>query len=152
MYSFLLLSPRSRRLLNENGITTPTMNKNNGIIRSSNTKPSHSTCLSWFIRKAVVGLFSALCRLSKMYQPPIIQNISNPRSASMDVTRPASGFLGSWAVISSSCKSVICIPAEQRFPSFLHTTNARDWSRTSTSRSSLAPQASASAYSATRAS
>ncbi len=35
-------SPRARRLAYENGIATPTMNMNDGWIRSQNVQPRHS--------------------------------------------------------------------------------------------------------------
>ena len=65
----------------------PTMNKNNGMMRSHAEKPSHSTCSSWYFihsggcdQKMPNAASSNSC-------PPTIQNISKPRSASMALTR-----------------------------------------------------------------
>jgi hypothetical protein len=66
------------------------MNRNSGMIKSSKRKPSHLTWFNCVRIHAVVGLADISCRLAKIAPPPIIQNMSNPRRASIETTRPAS--------------------------------------------------------------
>lgn len=70
-----------------NGKTSPTIKRNNGNIKSSQRKPCQSTWLNCCSILSATEVFDTLAMLLTNSPPPIIQNISNPRSASMDTIR-----------------------------------------------------------------
>ncbi len=81
----------------------------------------------------------------------MIQNISNPRRASIDIIRPLGKDFFSFSSFDIFPFLFFCGTPPPFISSLIPIITARDWSRTSTTLRSLAPQASASAYSATRA-
>src|SRR5262245_54644581 len=81
--------PEVRCLSKENAIDAPEMNKNNGLIRSQQEKPTQCVCDNCVLSHAggsfVVVIAAASARIKPW--PPMIQNMSNPRSASIATTR-----------------------------------------------------------------
>src|SRR5690606_5864965 len=68
----------------ENTMDTPTMKRNNGKITSSKVNPCQGMCLNWAVSQPSDSQFMASIKLEIRCVPPIIRNISKPRSASSD--------------------------------------------------------------------
>ena len=63
------------------------------MIRSSPVKPSHSAWLNCTFSTAYNGLANRAVRSNTKSWPPMIQNMSKPRRASIDLTRPPAGVV-----------------------------------------------------------
>ena len=80
-------SPASIRLPMEYGSVAPIMNKNKGKMQSWKRNPAHSTWLqNWATTSSMSLLGQRAPIASRKLAPPIIQNISKPRRASMEST------------------------------------------------------------------
>ena len=92
-YGLTLLWLGSIHRAKEKGIAAPTINRNKGMIRSSPVKPSHSAWLNCALSTAYNGLANRAVRSNTKSWPPMIQNMSKPRRASIDLTRPPAGVV-----------------------------------------------------------
>src|SRR6185369_13744537 len=81
--------PEARCFSKENAIDTPEMNKNNGLIRSQQENPIQLVCAICVLSHAGGSFVEVIAPASERTRPwpPTIQNMSKPRSASMETTR-----------------------------------------------------------------
>ena len=80
-------SPASIRRPIEYGSVAPIIKRNSGKIQSWKRKPAHSTWLqNWATTSSMILLGHRAPIASRKLAPPIIQNISKPRRASMEST------------------------------------------------------------------
>src|SRR5687767_14882949 len=99
------LWPRAARLAIEKGSATPTRNENDGWMRSCSEQPTHSTWL-WCQPRNCQNAFSGTARATRESRrtSAIIRNITKPRYASTDESRP--GATGTAAILAVSVGEV----------------------------------------------
>ena len=81
-------------LADREGETTPTRNRNSGKIKSMKWKPAHSTCCICVWTSLGEGRPVHRAQALASSSPPTIQNMSNPRRASIERTRSGAAVTG----------------------------------------------------------